>query len=98
MTSVGLDLLPVLFNLLFGEKHGHKLVAPFSNLAANVFVIDLVAKMAERILPGCSMTIDGVYQRSIDVEHNRFDHRPLRLRYSFCEFQRFINYPVRSGA
>jgi len=66
----GLDLLALLLDLLFREKDGHKLIAAFADLAADVFEIYRVTEMKERLLPGLRMAVDRVDQCPIDIEND----------------------------
>jgi hypothetical protein len=61
----------VLLDFLFREENRHQLIAAFADLGPHGFEGDLVPEMREGLLPGPGMKIDGIHQRSVDVEDDR---------------------------
>ena len=65
------DLFAVLFDFFFREEYRHELVAAFADLRPHGLERDFVPEMRKGLLPGSGMEIDGIHQRSVDVEDDR---------------------------
>jgi hypothetical protein len=59
------------------------LIGAFTDLPSHVRKRNLFAEMAESFLPGTRMEINGIDERSIDIEDDGFDHR-IRPAQGLC--------------
>ena len=67
LAAPGLHVVPA-------QEHRHQLVAALADLRADGLEGDVVAVVAERLLPGLGVHVDGVDQGSVDVEDHGFGH------------------------
>ena len=67
-----LHFLAVIPLRVLGQEVRNQLVAALADLAAGLFEADVVAELRDRFVPGERVQIDGVEQRSVEVEDGGF--------------------------
>jgi len=62
-------------NLLLRQEHADDLIATFADLPSHNGKFDVDSIISEGFNPRPGMHIDGIDQRSVDIEDNGFNHR-----------------------